>query len=349
MKKVPSLLMVLALLVSFAACSAEKDFQNPSDPVESGTAAAENQTVAEELPQLVVEDFEVTHYEKDELKFKIKFRNISDVDLETFSFLYQILDTNGDILYDLNCGGSSVDAGQAIWTGPWINTGSIPVADIAAVAIKSSPHSSKKNAIAEKKTFAIPSGRPIGGDDKTSDNTESVAQFRDYLETSGVITVVTEEINTSNTESKHQVSLEATADGIQVSYESEVTTLSGKASAYGRSLLQFTITPNVEWVNTQLVYFLGGDDGDGHRDIQSVTTTYELDIYNYRSGKKITVNADYTRVDENGNSIKEDGTQMELVLTTPCTDATTVLSQVLQESGLNITMADLGFANYEAK
>lgn len=346
MKKVLSLLMVLVLLVSFGACSAEKDPQALSDPAESGTLATEDQTEAEELPQLVVEDFEVTRYDKDELKFKIKFRNISDVDLETFSFLYQILDANGDILYYLNCGGSSVDAGQAIWSGPWSSTGSIPVADVAAVAIKSSPHL-PKNAIAEKKTFAIPSGRPIGSDDKTSDNTESVAQFRDYLEKSGVITVVTEETNTSNTEAKHQVSLEATADGIQVSYEDEVTTLSGKTSAYGRSLLQFTITPNVEQVNTQLVYFLGGDDGNGHRDIQSVTTTYDLDIYNYRSGKEITVNADYTRVDENGNSIKKDGTQMELVLTNPCTDATKVLSQVLRESALNITMADLGFANYE--
>lgn len=150
MKKVSSLLMVLALLVSFAACSAEKGPQNLSEQVESGTTKAENQAVAEELPQLVVEDFEVTRYEKDELGFKIKFRNISDVDLETFTFLYQILDVNGDILYDTNAGGDSVDAGQAIWTGPWSSVGSIPVADVAAIAIKSSTHSTKKNTIAEK-------------------------------------------------------------------------------------------------------------------------------------------------------------------------------------------------------
>lgn len=347
MKKVLSLLMVLAILVSFAACSAEKDPQNLSDPVESDTIAAGNQEVAEELPQLVVEDFEVTRYEKDDLRFKIKLRNISDVDLETISFFYQVLDVNGDILYDINVGADSVDAGQAIWTGPWSSIGDIPVADVAAIAIKSSTHTSKKNTIAEKKTFEIPSGRPRGSDEKAPDNTQSFTQFRDYLTESGTITVVTQESNTSNQNVKHQVTIEATADGIQVSYEDEVTTISGKTSAYGKSLFRFILSPNAKRVNTQIEYFLGGDDGAGHKDIQSVITTYDLDIYNYQSGEEFSIVADYTRVDETGNSIKKDGTQMELVLTTPCADATAVLNQVLQESGLNITMADLGFAKYE--
>jgi hypothetical protein len=111
-------------------------------------------------------------------------------------------------------------------------------------------------------------------------------------------------------------------------------------------VLQFTLTPNIKNVNANVEYYLESTDGYGHSDIRSCATTILLNIHDYRSGDKLSVDTDYTQVDENGKSTKQEGMQLELVLTNPCADAMSVLSQVLQESGLDVTMADLGFANY---
>ena len=346
MKKTLSLFLVLAMLLSLGACATETNPHVSSDLPTDSTPVMEMQASAEDVPQLAVEDFEVVRYDNDTLSFKVKLRNISDVDKESISFLYQLLDANGDILDDQLCGAASVDAGQAIWAGQYSISNDIHIEDVAAVAITSNPYTGRKNSIAEKMTFQVPSGQPIGGDAQMPDNTEAFTQFRDYLEKRGTISIVTEEINGSNITGHHQVSIEATTEGIQVSYEDEVTTVAGKSSAFGKSLLRFTLSPNVKRVNSQVEYFLGGDDGNGHKDIRSAATTYSWDIHNYRNGNELSLTTDYTQVDENGNSIKQEGTQLTLVMTNPCADATMVLSQVLQESGLDVTMDDLGFANY---
>ena len=68
---------------------------------------------------LVAEDFELTKIGDGELRFRVKLRNISDKDLKSVHFMYQVLDKNGDILCSQECGASSVDAGQAIWAGEY--------------------------------------------------------------------------------------------------------------------------------------------------------------------------------------------------------------------------------------
>ena len=345
MKKILSLFLVLTILLSLSACAKVTNSPDSSDVPADSTSVTEMQDSTEAAPQLAVEDFEVVRYDTEFLIFKVKLRNISDVNMDSIGFLVQFLDANGDILDDRMCGAASVNAGQAIWAGQYSISNDIRVEDVAAVAIASDPYSGR-NSIAEKVTFQVPSGQPIGGNIQMTDNTEAFTQFRDYLEKRGPISVVTEEINDSNKSGHRQVSIEVTTGGIQVSYEDEVTTVAGKSSAFGKSLLQFTLSPNVKRVNTQVEYFLGGDDGNGHKDIRSATTTYSWDIHNYRNGNELSITTDYTQVDENGDSIKQEGTQMTLVMTNPCADATMVLKQVLQESSLGITMADLGFANY---
>ena len=49
----------------------------------------------EQRSELAIEDFEITSYEKGELGFKVKIRNISEIDIEKFTFLYQLLGTTG--------------------------------------------------------------------------------------------------------------------------------------------------------------------------------------------------------------------------------------------------------------
>ena len=185
-----------------------------------------------------------------------------------------------------------------------------------------------------------------GAENTASDHSKLFMQFREYLQMRGPVTVVTEEIKNDKSTGKHQVTIEATEHAIQLLYEDEVTSLVGKASAAGNSVFSFVLMPNAKTVNAQVEYFLGSSDGEGHENIQSCITTYELNIQNYRRGDDLSLTADYTQVDENGNSIKKEGTVLTLKLTNPCNDIVTVLSQVLTESGLDMTMADLGFTNF---
>ena len=345
MKKTIALVLALVICLSLWGCAKETESAGSSNLSTDGASVAAIQADEEVLPQLAVEDFEVVRYDSEHLTFKVKLRNISDVNLDSIVILAQFLDANGDILGDTRFGANSVDAGQAIWAGQFSISNDIRVEDVVAVAI-TSDKATRKNSIAEKMTFQVPGGQLIGGNAQLTDSNKAFTEFREYLEQRGIVTVVTQEIKDSNKTGHHMVSVEAAAEGIRVSYEDEVTTVVGKSSAFGKSLLQFTLSPNTKRVETQVEYFLGGDDGNGHKDIRSAATTYSWDIYNYRSGDALSLAADYTQVDEKGNSIKQEGTQLTLVMTNPCADATMVLGQVLQESGLDVTMADLGFANY---
>lgn len=137
MKKIISLILVLAVCLSLCACSKKcdcgceyccgKELQNSKSQIKQNEIPAEayitNQTEPTEeetrKPELSVEDFEITKLEENELWFRVKIRNISDADIEQFSFQYQVLDKNGDILRYQLCGASTVAAGQAIWAGQY--------------------------------------------------------------------------------------------------------------------------------------------------------------------------------------------------------------------------------------
>ena len=137
MKKIVSLIFVLTACLYLCACSTKCDcgceyccggeLQNRESQITQNETPAEaaiadsQKTVEEEIQEaeLAVEDFEIVKLEGNELWFRVKIRNISDADLEKFSFQYQVLDKNGDILRYQLCGGSTVAAGQAIWAGQY--------------------------------------------------------------------------------------------------------------------------------------------------------------------------------------------------------------------------------------
>lgn len=137
MKKIISLILVLMVCLSLCACSKEcncdceyccgKELKNSKSQIMQNETPTEayitNQTepAKQEMreAELAVEDFEITKLEGNELWFRVKIRNISDADIEKFSFQYQVLDKNGDILRYQLCGASTVAAGQAIWAGQY--------------------------------------------------------------------------------------------------------------------------------------------------------------------------------------------------------------------------------------
>ena len=137
MKKIIALGLAIFIFLALCACSKKCDcgceyccseeLQDRDSQIMQNETPAEayitNQTEhAEEETreaELAVEDFEITKLEENELWFRVKIRNISDADIEKFSFQYQVLDKNGDILRYQLCGASTVAAGQAIWAGQY--------------------------------------------------------------------------------------------------------------------------------------------------------------------------------------------------------------------------------------
>lgn len=167
-------------------------------------------------------------------------------------------------------------------------------------------------------------------------------QFREYLLEQGPVTIVTVQTETTH----NQVTIEATADSIRIFYEGRSTAVSGDVTANGHSTVSFCLLPDVKTVDAQMDYRMEAYDSHGNRQIQHCPSEYTWDIQNYHSGDEYSYTADYTHVDQNGNSIKKEGTVMTISPTGSFLHITDALSQTLTESGLGVTMADLGFTSY---
>lgn len=172
-----------------------------------------------------------------------------------------------------------------------------------------------------------------------SDNTDAWMQFWEYLQSQGPVTVVTQKTDTGH----NQVTITATEDAIQILQEGENTTISGKVTAQAINSLCFDLTANAQNVTVQIEYWVDGSDGNGNPQIQSSSPQFIWDIQTYHSGDKVSVPAEYTCLDENGKSMKKEGV---ILPTGALVEVTDVLSQTLLESGLNLSMADLGFTNF---
>lgn len=189
--------------------------------------------------------------------------------------------------------------------------------------------------------FSIPDAFYNGSGDEAQipDNSDAWKQFRDYLQERGPVTVVTDKTDAG----QNQVTLEVTAGIIQITHEGESTTVSGKVSAHARNSARFDLPANVKSVDVHMEYWVGGYDEDGSLRIQSATPNYTWDIQSYHSGDEISFATDFTDMDENGDSIQKKGTLSPTRAFIMITDA---LSQTLAESGLGVSMEDLGFISY---
>lgn len=198
---------------------------------------------------------------------------------------------------------------------------------------KKNPHTLK---------FSIPNALGKGYEDSQMYNhSEAWRQFHEYLQMRGPVTVITKKTKTGH----NQVTIEATADTIHIIQEGENTAVSGKATAHAENSLCFDLSANVKCVNVRIKYQVEGSDEHGYKE-QSSNPEFSWDIQSYRSGDPIVLTVDYKYVDEKGNSLKEDGSKLQLALTQALIEVTDVLHQTLEESGLDITMADMGFISY---
>ena len=171
-----------------------------------------------------------------------------------------------------------------------------------------------------------------------SDSTHAWAQFLDYLKEKGPVTVVTDKTNSG----QNQVTIEAKDDRIRVFFLGESSTVSGKASAHGRNSSEFYLAANAASVSVHINFRIEGKDEYDVTHLQLAETDYTWDIQNYRSGDEISFPVKLTLVDGNTTTEKS----ASLVGSDSFVDITDALSQTLTASGLNVTMADLGFTSY---
>lgn len=129
--------VILIICMSFILCAAASDSENAAEA------------------KIAAEDFEVTETGDGKIRFRAKFRNISDKDLESINFTYQLLDKNGDVLYSQSCGADSVASNQAIWTGEyWVKSDHLDEA-VSMSFVSSVYTPGEKTPLRERATFPL--------------------------------------------------------------------------------------------------------------------------------------------------------------------------------------------------
>ena len=106
---------------------------------------------------------------------------------------------------------------------------------------------------------------------------------------------------------------------------------------------QFELPSNAKTVNVQDTYLEEGFDENGNRRDKSGSTSHTWDIQNYQKSDEISYIMDYSELDTKGNYVQKTGT---MTVTGAYARIVEILSQTLSESGLDVTMADLGFTSY---
>lgn len=142
---------------------------------------------------------------------------------------------------------------------------------------------------------------------------------------------------------QNKITIEENAGTIQISRVGEGTIVSGKVRYHGLDTMRFELPSNAKTVNVQEEYLEEGYDENGNRREKSGSTSHIWDIRNYHSGDEISFIMDYSELDNNGNYIQKTGT---MTGTEAYAEVADVLRQTLAESGLDVTMADMGFPNY---
>ena len=186
--------------------------------------------------------------------------------------------------------------------------------------------------------FSIPDGMTTSSKTPVSDNSDAWKQFRDYLKEQGPVTVITD-----TSYGPIKTTIEENAGLIQICRMSDGTVTSGKVQVHVRDTTRFDLPANATVVNVHDELLEEGTDENGNRREKAGSTSHTWDIQNYRYGDDISFEMCYSELDSNGNYIQKTGI---LTATKAYADIADVLRQTLAESGLDVTMADLGFANY---
>ena len=124
MKRLISVILLLALVLSMCACGSDNKSETKGSP--SKTEMAE-EAIA------VVEDCKIEDVTANSFVLHSKIRNISDKDFRNIIVNFQLLDANGDAIGSMSQMEEDVQAGQAVWTGNYTIT-DVDINEVDAIA-----------------------------------------------------------------------------------------------------------------------------------------------------------------------------------------------------------------------
>lgn len=188
--------------------------------------------------------------------------------------------------------------------------------------------------------FSIPDGYNHANKNEAlaAGNPDGWKLFRDYLKERGPV-IVTDD----TTDGQKVTTIEENAGTIQISSAGESTIVNEKIRFHMLVTTQFELPSNAKTVNVQDTYLEEGFDENGNRRDKSGSTSHTWDIQNYQKSDEISYIMDYSELDTKGNYVQKTGT---MTVTGAYARIVEILSQTLSESGLDVTMADLGFTSY---
>ena len=119
--------------------------------------------------------------------------------------------------------------------------------------------------------------------------------------------------------------------------------VSGIVRYHALETIQFELPSNAKAVTVLDDFLEEGTDENGTPRKKVGSANYTWDIQNYHRGDEISYEMPYSELEQNGNTVQKNGV---VTATDVYADVANALNQTLAKSGLVITMADLGFANY---
>ena len=115
-------------------------------------------------------------------------------------------------------------------------------------------------------------------------------------------------------------------------------------STFGKVTARFSFPENAQMVEVEFQVELSASNGS-QKEVSTYEGIYNWDISQYAEGDEVVDKAVYNHIDKNGNYTHKDETVGYKItgIIEPVCDA---LRKSLSDSGLGITMADLGFVSY---
>lgn len=191
--------------------------------------------------------------------------------------------------------------------------------------------------------FSIPNGMNASSEAPAADNTEAWNQFREYLKANGPVTVIENSDDSQKLQYQNKTTIEEKDGTIQVSRVGEGSMVSGIVRYHALETIQFELPSNAKAVTVLDDFLEEGTDENGTPRKKVGSANYTWDIQNYHRGDEISYEMPYSELEQNGNTVQKNGV---VTATDVYADVANALNQTLAKSGLVITMADLGFANY---
>ena len=168
-------------------------------------------------------------------------------------------------------------------------------------------------------------------------------RFRAHLQEKGDA-VVEEDLSTDADSMIRKTVIKGKEDVILVRFEIINRANYNGYATFGEVTAQFEFPNDVQLVEVNFKTEISATYGS-QKETSTYEGTYDWDISQYVEGDVVVGTAIYNYIDQNGNYTHKNET-VDYQITGIIEPVCNALRKVLSESGLGITMADLGFVNY---